>query len=42
LALGDRQKPYRYLETRPKRGYCLHNALCIRSGIAQSASRGGE
>jgi DNA-binding winged helix-turn-helix (wHTH) protein len=35
LALGDRQKPYRYLETRPKRGYCLHNAQCICSGVSQ-------
>ena len=40
LALGDRQKPYHYLETRPKRGYCLKNAQCIRSGIAQSPSHG--
>jgi DNA-binding winged helix-turn-helix (wHTH) protein len=40
LALGDRQKPYRYLETRPKRGYCLHNAQSIHSGIAQSPSQG--
>ena len=34
VALGDRQKPYHYLETLPKRGYRLHNVQCIRSGIA--------
>lgn len=32
-ALGDRQKPFRYLETRPKRGYRMRQAQIIRTGI---------
>ena len=39
VALGDRQKPFKYLATLPKRGYRLQYAQTIRTGIALISPR---
>jgi hypothetical protein len=40
LVLGDRQKPYHYLETLPKRGYRLRDVKCIGRGIIPDRLQG--